>query len=95
MKIIRRMSGFRCQRQIVSTQLTFSCSKSTIKTLEKVVKYVQNSKTPIQLWAYFTPFSSVSIVDFEQVSASWERNVSCGLEFHDSLNTRMSKEFID
>ena len=46
MKIIRRMSGFRCQRQIVSTQLTFSCSKSTIKTLEKVVKYVQNSKTP-------------------------------------------------
>ena len=25
-----------------------------------------------QLWTYFTPFSSVSIVDFEQESVSWD-----------------------
>ena len=25
-----------------------------------------------QLWSYFTPFSSVSIADFEQVNVSWE-----------------------
>ena len=25
-----------------------------------------------QLWTYFTPFSSVFIIDFEQVNVSWE-----------------------
>ena len=38
----------------ISTQLTFSCSKSTK--------------------GYFTYFSSVSIVDFEQVNVSWGGN---------------------
>ena len=28
--------------EIFSTQLTFTCSKSTIETLEKAVKYVQS-----------------------------------------------------
>ena len=36
-------------------QLTFTCSKSTIRTL----------------WTYFTPFSNVSIVEFERVNISW------------------------
>ena len=45
------------------TQLTFTCSKSTIETIEKGVKYVQT---------YFTPFSTVCIVDFEQVNVSRE-----------------------
>ena len=30
------------QIKAVSTQLTFTCSKSTIKTLEKGVKYVKS-----------------------------------------------------
>ena len=30
------------QTTVVSTQLTFNCSKSTIETLEKGVKYVQS-----------------------------------------------------
>ena len=42
------------------TQLTFTCSKSTMETLEKDVKSVQISTD-------FTPFSSVSFVDFEQM----------------------------
>lgn len=37
---------------------TFTCSKSSIETLEKDVKLV---------WTHFTPFSRVSSVDFEQV----------------------------
>ena len=48
----------------VFTQPTFTCSKSTIETQEKVVKYVQSLQ-------YFILFSSVSIVDFEQVNISW------------------------
>ena len=38
-------------------QLTFTCSRSTIETLEKGVKYEDQGE--------FKPFSSVSIVDFE------------------------------
>ena len=37
------------------------CSKLTIKTPERHQ----------WLWTYFTAFSSVSIVDFEQVNVSW------------------------
>ena len=44
------------------TQLAITCSKLTIETLEEGVKYVQR---------YFTPCSSVSIVNFEQVNAGW------------------------
>ena len=38
------------------------CSKLTIKTPERHQ----------WLWTYFTAFSSVSIVDFEQVNVSWD-----------------------
>ena len=44
---------------IWSNSANISCSKSTIKTLKKDVKYVQS-------------FSSVSIVGFEQVNLSWK-----------------------
>ena len=40
------------------SQLIFTFSKSPIETLEKGV-------------TYFTSFSSVSIIDFEQVTVSW------------------------
>ena len=29
------------QKQLINTQLTFTCSESTVETLEKSVKYVQ------------------------------------------------------
>ena len=63
------------------TQLTFTCSKSTIQTLEKSIKYVQskqwenhNDVTDFILvllllaLKIFYAFSSVSIVDFDQVN---------------------------
>ena len=69
---------------LLINQLTLTCSKSTMETLEKVAKYVQSLtiKTPgnvidvVQVFLLitlkiFTPFSSVSIVDFEQVNVSW------------------------
>ena len=51
---------------IYFTQLTFTCSMSIIETLEKGVKHAYNKNTG----AFFTPFSCVSIVKFEQVNVS-------------------------
>ena len=39
------------------------------------------------LWTYFTPFSSVSIVDFEQVNISWEVNLIFFLPFCNASKT--------
>ena len=57
-----------------SSQVIFTCSKSTTETLEKkwnVFKVTnKNTRTTwfyCKLWTYFTPFSSVSIVYFEQM----------------------------
>ena len=59
-----------------TTQLTITCSKLRIETLEQGVKYVQvkikNTRT----------YSSVSIVNIEQVNAGWEeRHVNHFLVF--------------
>ena len=54
-----------------NTQLIFTCSKSTIGTLEK--RYEICSKLTIKTYTYFGSHFSVSIVDFEQV------NVTCDL----------------
>ena len=69
-------------------QQTFTCSKSTIKTLKKVWNMfkVNNKNTRTMsltsfwwiycyLWTYFITFSSASIVDFEQVNVSRVRMV--------------------
>ena len=57
------------------TQLTFTCSKSAIETLEKdqhdVIDFVLVFLL-LTLNIFHTFFSSVSIVDFEQVNISWE-----------------------
>ena len=55
------------------TQLTFTCSKSTIETLEKSMKYVRSRSGVfiVNFVHIFTPFSNVSIVNFEQVNVSW------------------------
>ena len=57
----------------------FTCSKLTIETLERSVEYVQSLiyvngivLVPLLLpLNYFTPFSSVSIVNFEHVMVGW------------------------
>ena len=46
---------------VLFTIWAFTCSKLTTKTLEQGVKYV----------TYFTPCSSVSIVNVEHVNADW------------------------
>ena len=69
------------------TQLTFTCSISTVETLEKGVKHAKinnkNTRTTsvtlfwcfyCKLWTYFTPFSSDSIVVLEQVKVIWEES---------------------
>ena len=45
------------------------CSKLTIKTPE--LRQWRHSGVFIVNFKHFTPFSSVSIVDFEQVNVSW------------------------
>ena len=63
---------FSSLRQNRKTQLILTCSKLTIETMEKGVKYVQSLNKNTR--EYFTPFSSVFIVDFEQVNVSWVTN---------------------
>ena len=76
------------------TQPTFTCSKSTMETLEQYVKSVQTlqerhqndvNDVVVSLLLTFTHCSGVFIVDFEQVSASWEHtNTPYILEEHAS-----------
>ena len=49
----------RLKIDVIATQSTFTCLKLAIETLEQGMKY-------------FIPCSSVSIVNFKQVSADWE-----------------------
>ena len=70
----------------VYTQQTFICSKSRIERSVKVKKYMfkvnyEDTRTKsvtsfwcryCQLITYLTPFSSFSIVEFEQVNVCWE-----------------------
>ena len=56
-------------------KLTFTCSKSTTEILKLWNMFKANKKTPERRqWRYFStyfiPFSSVSIVSFEQVNVS-------------------------
>ena len=70
------------RKDLRPTQLTFTCSNSTIEFQEKVWNKVnnKNSKTTsltsfwclyCKLWTYFTPLSSVFIIYFEQVNVCW------------------------
>ena len=72
-----------CRNYVLScfgaSQRTKACTKSAIKTLEKNVKIVQanNNANNVVLVSllltltYFISFSSISIVDFEQVNILW------------------------
>ena len=61
----------------VQPKSTFTCSKSTVETLEKAIYLKFTIKTPEQhhWWRqnYFTIFFKVSIVDFEQVNVGWDK----------------------
>ena len=46
------------------------CSKLTIKTPERR-QWRRSGVYIVKLWTYFTPFFSVSIVNFEQANVSW------------------------
>ena len=60
----------------------FTYSKSTIETLEKGVKHVQNIDAP------FTYFSSVSIFNFEQVNAGWELSTHLRMHRENALSNK-------
>ena len=60
------------------TQPAFTCSMLTVEALEKSLKYAQI------FWAYFTPCSSDSIVNFEHVNVDWETlNLHLTLDRHE------------
>ena len=60
--------------QISLIRQTITCWNS-IESLEEGVKYVKvNNKNTRTTGTYFTPFSNVSIFEFEQVNVSWEMN---------------------
>ena len=59
------------QLSLFGTQLTFTCSKLRIKTPERR-QWRRSGVFLVNFWAYLTPFSSVSIVDFEQINFSRE-----------------------
>ena len=69
-------------------------NRNTRKRYEKcskLTKKCQNDVSGLVLvflffWTYFTPFSGVSVVDFEQVSVSWVY-IRMILEFHANLQT--------
>ena len=71
------------EKEHITSQLTVTCSQFTIETLKKVWNMfkVNYKKTRTTSWRrsgvlfsrYFTPFFSVSIVDFEQVTVSWDK----------------------
>ena len=62
---------------LVINHISFICLNSAIETLEKGVTYVEKDFIDViqvfycWLLTYFTPFSSVSVVDFKQVNFSW------------------------
>ena len=67
------------RQNTISAQLTITCSKLTIETLEYGVKYVQSYQLRQQKVinkdtrkAAFIPCAGVSIVSFEHVNVDWE-----------------------
>ena len=67
----------------VITQSAFTCLKLTIEALGQDVKYVQS-----QLWTYFIPCSSVSIINFEHVITGWVPEVIGGSSDKNSKNLK-------
>ena len=63
------------------SQPAIACSKLTIETLEQDVNMfkVNNKDTrTTDAITYFTPCSSVSIVNFEQVNSGWDKSTTVG-----------------
>ena len=49
-----------------------TCSKLTIKRSERRLTYLIPFDVLKYFWTYFTPFSTVSVVDFEQGNINWD-----------------------
>ena len=61
------------------------CSKLTIKTSERR-EWRRSDVFVVNFWTYFTPCSSVSVVDFGYVIAGWVENwLWCRHENHTSM----------
>ena len=75
----------------MQTQLTFTCSKSTIKTLEKSVfkNNSKNTRTTSDETA-----SSASIVDFEQENVSWGLNILSAGQIYDLRSNIWSCDWV-
>ena len=58
----------------LKTKQTFACSKPKKQTLKRGLKYVNVNNMYFYCWllTYFTAFSSVSVVEFEQVFVYWK-----------------------
>ena len=66
----------------LQAQRATTCSKSTIKSVEQSVKYVQSQQQKhwndvtgvflVHLLLNFTPCSSASLVDIQQLNANWD-----------------------
>ena len=65
---MRKIFCLLVQKHFMLSELVITSSKLTIETLEQGVTI----KTPQQR-TYFTPCSSVSLVNFEQVNVGWDR----------------------
>ena len=81
-KVYRFVNAYSSNVMSDVSQSGFTRSELTIVTIEKGVKYVYNKDTRTtslalfwhlycHLWTCFTPCSSVSIVNFEHLSAGW------------------------
>ena len=102
------MNNASLNRQIVTQSyrqsLAFACSKSTMKTPEQCVKFVQswqkNARTVLLTfwWLFcwlrtdFAHCSGISVFDFEQVYASWVNGLNVALNVFkvNSEDTRMT-----
>ena len=85
----------------ISSQLTFTCSKSIIETLEKGVKYVQSNNKNTRLRSdvfvvnlkHISLFSIVPIFDFEQLNVSWAHKRKLQLDKYSPIFTFVAHNY--
>ena len=87
---LHTQSGITCSKLTVGTRCEI-CTKLTIKTPERRLALFWC--LCCQLWAYFTPWLSVSIVNIEQVSAGWV--ASWNVQMSNKINRRICKSLSD
>ena len=81
------------ENEIQITQPAITCSKLTIKTAERCHQ-LRSGVFIVNFEHIFTPCSSVSIVNFEQVNAGWESDGWLHFIKWFSTNSRIEQAFI-